>query len=80
MKTGDFVSLKGHYWPHATGDLVRIRDSEHERYRDEDGMIISLDKPDRRFVEVLWSSNRKSFERKIFLKVCKEKIYDGNDT
>ena len=72
MKTGDFVSLKGHYWPHATGDLVRIRDSEHERYRDEDGMIISLDKPDRRFVEVLWSSNRKSHERKIFLEVISE--------
>jgi len=61
------------------GDLVRIRDPEHARNRGESGMMISLDKPDRRFVEVLWSSNRKSPERKIFLKVCKEKMYDGND-
>jgi hypothetical protein len=62
-----------------TGDLVRIRDPEHARYRDEDGMIISIDKPDRRFVEVLWTSNRKSSERKIFLKACKEKMHEGND-
>jgi hypothetical protein len=51
------------------GDLVRIRDPEHARNRGESGMMISLDKPDRRFVEVLWSSNRKSHERKIFLEV-----------
>jgi len=80
MKPGDFVSLKGHHWPHAIGDLVRIRDPEHARNRGEAGMIVSLDEPDRRFVQVLWHSNRKTPERKIFLKVCKEKMYDGNDT
>ena len=54
------------------GDLVRIRDREHARNRGESGMMISLDKPDRRFLEGLWSSNRKSHERKIFLEVISE--------
>jgi len=54
------------------GDLVRIRDPEHARNRGESGIMISLDRPDRRFVEVLWSSNRKSHERKIFLEVISE--------
>jgi hypothetical protein len=69
MKAGDIARLRGHHWSHTIGDLVRIRDPEHARNRGEDGMIISLDKPDRRFVEVLWSSNRKSSERKIFLEL-----------
>ena len=73
MKPGDFVSLRGHHWPHAIGDLVMFREPEHARNRSESGMITSLDEPDLRFVEVLWSSNRKTRERKIFLELCREK-------
>ena len=67
------MKLGTHQWPHTISDLVRFREPEHARNRGEAGMIVSLDEPDLRFVEVLWSSNRKTRERKIFLELCREK-------
>ena len=72
MKIGDSSSLRTHHWPHTLGDLVMFRDPENARNRGGIGMIISLDKPDLRFVEVLWSSNQRSPERKVFLEVVNE--------
>jgi len=69
MKPDDSSNLRTHHWSHALGDLVMFRDPENARNRGEVGMIISLDEPDLRFVEVLWSSNQRSPERKLFLEV-----------
>ena len=67
------MKLRTHQWRHTISDLVRFREPEHARDRNETGMIISLDEPDQRFVEVLWFSNRRTRERKIFLELCREK-------